>query len=295
LSNWQSHRDGGGTANRQYSGSRIQFEQVLLRVGLNSSAGSVIWPKERKVHDFLFQIVLLLISAIIGIVAQLLPRRGQKRAAWILAGLLVITSVLWAGYEIGVREAKPTSVADKPRATVASTDEPTVSLAPEPTRIPTDTPGATRTSSPPGVTPTLAATATHLPDAQPTSTTRPLFGEMIFCLDDELDGTARRCRSPQEMFTHPVTRINVSWTYQNVYRGMVFGRKWYLENQLIWQVKDDIWDEAWEINGTSEYTYLDVSDGQVFRGERVFRTGSYTVELYIGDELEQVGHFDIRK
>ena len=56
-------------------------------------------------RDFLLQIVLFLIGALVGVVAQLIPTSGQR---WLSAGLsliLISTAAFWAGYELGVRQA----------------------------------------------------------------------------------------------------------------------------------------------------------------------------------------------
>lgn len=57
-------------------------------------------------REYFFQFVLFLAGAVIGIVASLFPNTG-KRLAWILALLLVATSLVWAGYEFGTRGPTP--------------------------------------------------------------------------------------------------------------------------------------------------------------------------------------------
>lgn len=58
-------------------------------------------------RDFFFQTVMFLTGTIIGIIVPLLPKKGQKLAAGILAILLIVISLLWAGYEIGIKTCGP--------------------------------------------------------------------------------------------------------------------------------------------------------------------------------------------
>ena len=58
-------------------------------------------------RDYFFQLVLFLAGVVSGIVVPLLPKKGQKWVAGILAVLLIVISFVWAGYEIGVREISP--------------------------------------------------------------------------------------------------------------------------------------------------------------------------------------------
>jgi len=51
-------------------------------------------------REFFFQIFLFLTGAIIGIVTPLLRKKHQRLIAGILAMLLVVVSLAWAGYEI---------------------------------------------------------------------------------------------------------------------------------------------------------------------------------------------------
>jgi len=94
------------------------------------------------------------------------------------------------------------------------------------------------------------------------------------------------------VFSGQVERVYVSWTYNNAYVAMKFSRKWYWNDQLIVLREDGIWDgTTWRIDGTSEYTWLNPA---VFGpGHSHLLSGSYTVELYIGDRLEQRGSFAI--
>ena len=121
----------------------------------------------------------------------------------------------------------------------------------------------------------------------------PSFGEMSFCLKDEFNEAARRCETSRTTFTGQVESVYVSWTYSNVYVGMEFGRKWYWIDQLISlpDAANDVWDGInWETDGVSEYTWLEA----VVFGQRYFPSGSYIVELYIGDRLEQRSGFIVR-
>ena len=64
-------------------------------------------------REFFFQIVLFLAGAIIGIAVPLLQKPGQKLAAGILAFLLIVTSLLWVGYELGIRDTAPKDAAKR--------------------------------------------------------------------------------------------------------------------------------------------------------------------------------------
>jgi len=131
------------------------------------------------------------------------------------------------------------------------------------------------------------------PDVQPSSTLGPSFGKMSFCLERDFNLTARRCKVSQELFAGPVKCVYVSWTYNNVYVGMIFSRKWYWNNELILSRENESWDgNDWKIDGVSEYTFL---KSTVFgSGQEYLRPGTYTVELYIGDRLEQRSDFIIQ-
>lgn len=111
-------------------------------------------------RDYFFQIVMFLAGAFIGIAVPLLDKPIQKRIATILAVFLVATSLLWAGYELGVRDTNP-AVAVEP---TLDTPTPTLGLTDTPTSEPTNTP------IPSTDTPTLAPT--HTPS--PSSTTTPI-------------------------------------------------------------------------------------------------------------------------
>ncbi len=99
--------------------------------------------------DFFFQIVLFIVGALVGVAVPLLPKGGQKTTAIVLAMLLIIVSLIWVGYEMGIRESKPTAVADVTSPTSAPT--PTAnqpyppattesSSIPEPTLLSTSSP-----------------------------------------------------------------------------------------------------------------------------------------------------------
>lgn len=48
---------------------------------------------------------MFLAGAFIGVAIPLLPKSGQKWSAGILASILIITSAIWAGYEIAIMES----------------------------------------------------------------------------------------------------------------------------------------------------------------------------------------------
>ena len=51
------------------------------------------------IRDFFLQIVLLLFGAIISVVASASTKETQKRIAWVLGLILIVVSMIWAGYE----------------------------------------------------------------------------------------------------------------------------------------------------------------------------------------------------
>ena len=60
-----------------------------------------------EIRDFLFEIILFLASAVLGIVAQILPDRQQKKLAASLAVLLLIVSVGWVGIDTFLVKPEP--------------------------------------------------------------------------------------------------------------------------------------------------------------------------------------------
>ena len=224
-------------------------------------------------------------AAIVG-AAVLLVLAGIFAVAQVLGGLPKPTPTTVATTTATFPVAMPT-----PGPTATSLP-PTVIHTPMPTDTPTPTPTSTNTPTPiPTSTPTSTPTTPHTP--MPTATIGPSFGEMSLCLKDEFNEAARRCETSRTTFTGQVESVYVSWTYSNVYVGVEFGRKWYWNNQLISlpDAANDVWDGInWETDGVSEYTWLEA----VVFGERYFPPGSYIVELYIGDRLEQRSDFTVR-
>ena len=74
------------------------------------------------VRDFLFEIILFLASAVLGIIAQILPNHQQKRLAAWLAVLLLIVSLAWVGFNIFLGQPQPgkTEVPTNPPATASA-------------------------------------------------------------------------------------------------------------------------------------------------------------------------------
>lgn len=109
-------------------------------------------------RDYLFQIVLFLAGAVIGIAVPLLHRTTQKRIAAILAAIMVAASLIWAGYELGIREANP-AIAIEP-----------ITGTPTPTLVPPDTPtpGLTNIAAPPTNRP--LPPSSHTPSPPPPTT-----------------------------------------------------------------------------------------------------------------------------
>lgn len=75
-------------------------------------------------RDFLFQIVLFIAGAVIGVTVPLLSKRGQKWAVGTFAGLLIGTSLFWIGYELGARQQHTlTSTNVAPSTAVSATNK----------------------------------------------------------------------------------------------------------------------------------------------------------------------------
>lgn len=125
---------------------------------------------------------------------------------------------------------------------------------------------------------------------------RPSFGEVRFCLEGEIEPEVEReCQVSRTTFTN-VSKIHARWSYNNVYKGMIFSRRWKWEGQLLPQLsRDNVqWDGVtWKTDGHSECTFVDTTGREVFPERTTFRPGRYTFELYIGDRLEQVGRFEV--
>ena len=81
------------------------------------------------IKDFLFELILFLASAVLGIIAQILPDRQQKRLAASLAVLLLVVSVTWIS--LGVFLTNP-----KPAASVTATVTETAAATPRATLLP---------------------------------------------------------------------------------------------------------------------------------------------------------------
>lgn len=81
--------------------------------------------------DFFFQIVLAAISIVIGITVPLLPTDKQKKIAKWIAVATIAIAILWAGYELGVREtSKSFSPNPISNSSVLPTETDPVVLAP---------------------------------------------------------------------------------------------------------------------------------------------------------------------
>jgi hypothetical protein len=61
------------------------------------------------VREYLFQIILFLAGALVGVIAALQKERGNKILAWLLAIALIGTSAIWAYIEVNHTDACPYS------------------------------------------------------------------------------------------------------------------------------------------------------------------------------------------
>jgi len=76
--------------------------------------------------------------------------------------------------------------------------------------------------------------------------------------------------------------------------GLQTTRKWYRNGQLIY-ARTHTWAGDWQTGGVSEYTWLEAKKVEALGYPQYFPSGSYTVELNIGDNLEQRGDFAIQR
>lgn len=127
--------------------------------------------------DFFFQIVLFLAGLVVGIMVPLLPKNHQKRLAGVLAVLLVVTSLIWTGYELGRRDALASPVAGSSGTVPTIAAQPTEMPSASPSRIPvptallsTNIPSPTETSSPTTPPTATAEPPTPTPDNTPPGT-----------------------------------------------------------------------------------------------------------------------------
>jgi tetratricopeptide (TPR) repeat protein len=70
----------------------------------------------RAMSDFLVQIIMFCAGSLIGIAVPLLHKRYQRLTAIVLAGLLVASSLVWAGYEMGIRQGEALATAELSRS-----------------------------------------------------------------------------------------------------------------------------------------------------------------------------------
>lgn len=90
-------------------------------------------------RDLFFQIVLLLVGVVIGVIIEILPTRSQKkRAARTIALLLIAISLVWIGYELGTREILIGATTMSTMASSTISPETTI-LIPTPTLTSTNT------------------------------------------------------------------------------------------------------------------------------------------------------------
>jgi hypothetical protein len=109
------------------------------------------------VRDYLFQIVLFLAGALIGIIGEIVKESLKKWIARILAMLLIAISLIWVGYELG----QPIPTPEIAKEDAPLTDTPTLTVQPSPTNaLPLPTPTFTVIPRP---TPVPTSTPTYAP------------------------------------------------------------------------------------------------------------------------------------
>ncbi len=122
----------------------------------------------------------------------------------------------------------------------------------------------------------------------------PSFGEISFCVEDNFNRQTQRCEGPQSVFSAPVQTIYISWSYSNVYKGMIFHQEWYwngVPDRFHSSSKENPqdWDgENWQLDGTTEFTYISSETIYLPRGE-------HQIKLYIEGKLQQIGNFSIEQ
>jgi len=143
-------------------------------------------------------------------------------------------------------------------------------------------------------TPSPQPTDSSMPSMAKPTTIGPSFGEIRFCLEEQLNRTARLCEISQDTFIGQIECVYMSWTYSNVEKGMRVSRNWYWNEQLIC-TRVHKWERDWQTEGVSEYTWLEAKGVEALGNPQYFPSGSYAVELYIGDRLEQRSNFVIQR
>lgn len=101
--------------------------------------------------DVFFQIILFVAGAFFGLYSQLLETSQQRQLARVLGALLIVLSVAWIFFEMGIR-----SVATPAQA--GTTNEIPSALPTEAVITDTPAPSATQTERPATGTPTVTAT-----------------------------------------------------------------------------------------------------------------------------------------
>jgi len=145
----------------------------------------------------------------------------------------------------------------------------------------------TTVASPVPTTPVLAPTLT-------VGEAKPWFGLISFCLEEQVDHDRRCCKGDSPpYFSGNVTKVYASWSFGNVREGMLFSRRWYKDGEPLPRLNhiNTPWTGNWRLGDGTEYTWA-YPEG-VEPGLTIFPTGTYRLELYIGEERVQVGEFKI--
>jgi hypothetical protein len=87
-------------------------------------------------RDIFFQLLLLLVGIIIGIIAPLLPIPQQKRLGLVFSFLLVAIGLIWLGIEIRIRQAASTPPAAITATTLIETSTFIATSMPTDTSVP---------------------------------------------------------------------------------------------------------------------------------------------------------------
>lgn len=180
--------------------------------------------------------------------------------------------------------ATPTAAATaSPTHTLAvtrpSTVTPTPSVQPTNTEVPTleatgtltVTPVVTETVSPTPTNTRVSSTVTPSPDVE--------IGPLVFSRAITPDN---RPRNPATVFSPGDSYVYAFFEYHNMRDGVAWAHAWYKDTEKVGD-QSGLW--PWGSDGRA-YIYFSPPNG--------YRPGRYEVRIFVGDEVKQVGRFEIR-
>jgi hypothetical protein len=185
--------------------------------------------------------------------------------------------------ELPVREqsaASPTSVPTQAATELTARPSPTATETGE-----TPEPTATETVEVPTPTATGAGEVeapTSTPEPSPTTVgvQGPSIGPITFSAVTSQGG--QPIRTPNDIFSGPITEVHAIFTYQNMVDGMPWERHWYLDGQEMAKGS-----ASWDKGPVGSY-HLTLA-----AGGRPLGDGNWKLEIYVGGEPAQEGEFVI--